>query len=93
MVLVGVECIFKFIDEKKEMDEGYVILVNVKENKNGEIEECMECIGMWVWKYLYRDGIIIYIKFNGEVVFDDVDFGYNDEKIILYNIKFYVKFG
>lgn len=93
MALAGAERIFKLIDEKKEMDEGYVTLVNAKENKNGEIEECMERTGMWAWKHPHRDGTTTYTKLNGEVVFDDVDFGYNDEKIILHNIKLYAKPG
>ncbi|AQS12151.1 putative ABC transporter ATP-binding protein [Clostridium saccharobutylicum] len=93
MALAGAERIFKLIDEKKEMDEGYVTLVNAKENKNGEIEECKDRTGMWAWKHPHRDGTTTYTKLNGEVVFDDVDFGYNDEKIILHNIKLYAKPG
>ncbi|AJH00340.1 ABC transporter [Clostridium beijerinckii] len=93
MALAGAERIFKLLDEKKETDEGYVTLVNAKENENGELEECKERTGIWAWKHPHEDGTITYTKLLGEVVFDDVDFGYNDEKIILHNIKLYAKQG
>ncbi|WP_111938461.1 ABC transporter ATP-binding protein [Clostridium beijerinckii] len=93
MALAGAERIFKLFDEKKETDEGYVTLVNAKENENGELEECKERTGIWAWKHPHEDGTITYTKLLGEVVFDDVDFGYNDEKIILHNIKLYAKQG
>lgn len=88
MALAGAERIFKLLDEKKETDEGYVTLVNAKENENGELEECKERTGIWAWKHPHEDGTITYTKLLGEVVFDDVDFGYNDEKIILHNINY-----
>ncbi|ALB48685.1 ABC transporter ATP-binding protein [Clostridium beijerinckii] len=93
MALAGAERIFKLLDEKKETDEGYVTLVNAKENENWELEECKERTGIWAWKHPHEDGTITYTKLLGEVVFDDVDFGYNDEKIILHNIKLYAKQG
>lgn len=93
MALAGAERIFKLLDEKKETDEGYVTLVNAKENENGELDECKERTGIWAWKHPHEDGTITYTKLLGEVVFDDVDFGYNDEKIILHNIKLYAKQG
>nr|WP_236897255.1 ABC transporter ATP-binding protein [Clostridium beijerinckii] len=93
MALAGAERIFKLLDEKKETDEGYVTLINAKENENGELEECKERTGIWAWKHPHEDGTITYTKLLGEVVFDDVDFGYNDEKIILHNIKLYAKQG
>ncbi|WP_238859639.1 ABC transporter ATP-binding protein [Clostridium sp. YIM B02569] len=93
MALAGAERIFKLLDEKKETDEGYVTLVNAKENEDGELEECKERTGIWAWKHPHEDGTITYTKLLGEVVFDDVDFGYNDEKIILHNIKLYAKQG
>lgn len=93
MALAGAERIFKLLDEKKETDEGYVTLVNAKENENAELEECKERTGIWAWKHPHEDGTITYTKLLGEVVFDDVDFGYNDEKIILHNIKLYAKQG
>lgn len=93
MALAGAERIFKILDEKQEKDEGYVTLVNAKEDENGEITEVKEHTGTWAWKHPHGDGTITYTKLNGEVVFDDVDFGYNDKKIILHNIKLYAKQG
>lgn len=93
MALAGAERIFTILDEKKEADEGYVTLVNAKENENGEFIEVKEHTGTWGWKHPHGDGSITYKKLLGEVVFDDVDFGYNDEKIILHNIKLYAKQG
>jgi ATP-binding cassette subfamily B protein len=93
MALAGAERIFKLLDEKKEMDEGYVTLVNAKENEKGEIIESEKRTGAWAWKHPHEDGTLTYTKLLGEVVFDDVDFGYNDEKIILHNIKLYAKQG
>ena len=93
MALAGAERIFKLLDENKEMDNGYVSLVNAKENENGNLTESKERTGIWAWKHPHEDGTVTYTKLNGEVVFDDVDFGYNDEKIILHNIKLYAKPG
>lgn len=93
MALAGAERIFKLLDEEKETDEGYVTLVNAKENEKGELTETKERTGIWAWKHPHEDGTTTCTKLNGEVVFDDVDFGYNDEKIILHNIKLYAKPG
>jgi ATP-binding cassette subfamily B protein len=93
MALAGAERIFKLLDEKEEMDEGYVTLVNARENKNGELIESEKRTGTWAWKHPHEDGTLTLTKLLGEVVFDDVDFGYNDEKIILHNIKLYAKQG
>ena len=93
MALAGAERIFKLLDEKKEMDEGYVTLVNAEEDENGELTEVKKRTGIWAWKHPHEDGTTTYTKLNGEVVFDDVDFGYNDEKIILHNIKLFAKPG
>lgn len=93
MALAGAERIFKLLDEEKEADEGYVTLVNAKEDEKGELTEAEERTGVWAWKHPHEDGTTTYTKLNGEVVFDDVDFGYNDEKIILHNIKLYAKPG
>ena len=93
MALAGAERIFKLLDEKEEMDEGYVSLVNVRENESGELVESKEHTGIWAWKHPHKDCTVTYTKLLGEVVFDDVDFGYNDEKIILHNIKLYAKPG
>ena len=93
MALAGAERIFKLLDEEKETDEGYVTLVNAKENENGELIETKERTGIWAWKHPHENGAVTYTKLLGEVVFDDVDFGYNDEKIILHNIKLFAKPG
>jgi ATP-binding cassette subfamily B protein len=93
MALAGAERIFKLLDEDKEMDEGYVTLVNATESENGELTESEKRTGIWAWKHPHEDGTTTYTKLNGEVVFDDVDFGYNSEKIILHNIKLYAKPG
>jgi len=93
MALAGAERIFKLLDEKPEMDGGYVTLVNVKENGNSELVETMERSGMWAWKHPHRDGTVTYTKLLGEVVFEDVNFGYIKDKIILNDIKLYAKPG
>lgn len=93
MALAGAERIFKLLDEEKETDEGYVTLVNAKENENGELIETKERTGIWAWKHPHENGTVTYTKLFGEVIFDDVDFGYNDEKIILHNIKLFAKQG
>ena len=93
MALAGAERIFKLIDEEKEVDHGYVSLVNANEDENGKLTEAKEHTGIWAWKHPHEDGTLTYTKLNGEVVFDDVDFGYNDEKVILHNIKLYAKQG
>lgn len=93
MALAGAERIFRLIDEEAEEDKGYVSLVNAKENTAGEIIETTERTGVWAWKHPHEDGTITYTKLNGEVVFDDVDFGYNSEKVILHNVKLYAKQG
>lgn len=93
MALAGAERIFKLLDENKETDEGYVTLVNAEEDGNGTLTESTKRTGIWAWKHPHEDGTVTYTKLNGEVVFDDVDFGYNDEKIILHNIKLFAKPG
>ena len=93
MALAGAERIFRLLDEKPEADEGYVSLVNAKENEKGELVETDKHTGIWAWKHPHHDGTVTYTKLLGEVVFDDVDFGYTDEKVILHNIKLYAKPG
>lgn len=93
MALAGAERIFKLLDQKEETDNGYVSLVNANETENGQLTETKEHTGIWAWKHPHEDGTVTYTKLNGEVVFDDVDFGYNSEKIILHNIKLYAKEG
>ena len=92
MALAGAERIFNLMDEEPEFDEGYVTLVNAK-YENGEIVETAERTGMWAWKHPHGDGTTTYTKLEGKVTFDDVDFGYTDEKMVLHNISLYAKPG
>ena len=93
MALAGAERVFNLMDEKPEVDDGVVTLVNAKEDKNGNIEECEEHTGVWAWKYPRKDGSTTLTKLKGNVVFNDVDFGYNEEKTILHHIKLYAEPG
>lgn len=93
MAMAGADRIFKLMDEKEELDEGYVTLVNAKE-EDGKLTECEERTERWAWKYTHQsDGSVDYVEVKGEVVFNGVDFGYNDEKIVLHDIKLYAKPG
>lgn len=93
MAMAGADRIFRLMDEKEELDEGYVTLVNTKE-KDGELTECEERTDRWAWKHVHQnDGSVDYVEVKGEVVFNGVDFGYNDEKIVLHDIKLYAKPG
>ena len=94
MALAGAERIFQLIDEKPEVDEGYVTLVNAKKDEKGNIVECAERTGMWAWKHPHSaDGSVTYTELKGDVVFEDVSFGYNDDKVILHDISLYAKPG
>lgn len=94
MALAGAERIFQLIDEKPEVDEGYVTLVNAKKDEKGNIVECAERTGMWAWKHPHSaDGSVTYTELKGDVVFEDVTFGYNDDKVILHDISLYAKPG
>ena len=87
MAMAGADRIFKLMDEKEELDEGYVTLVNAKE-EDGKLTECEERTERWAWKHTHQnDGSVDYVEVKGEVVFNGVDFGYNDEKIVLHDIK------
>jgi ATP-binding cassette subfamily B protein len=93
MALAGADRVFKLIDEKPETDEGYVTLVNAEE-KNGEVTETKNHTGLWAWKHYHKDSnTTTYQKLEGGVVFDDVDFGYSDEKIVLHNVDLFAKPG
>ena len=92
MGLAGAQRVFKLIDEEPETDEGYVTLVNAKE-ENGELRECEERTGVWAWKHPHGDGTVTYTKLLGDVLLDDVDFGYTEEKMVLHNISLYAKPG
>lgn len=94
MALAGADRIFQLLDEKPEVDEGYVELVNAKEKEDGTITECKEHTGMWAWKHYHKaDDTITYQKMEGDVVFDHVDFGYSDEKMVLSDIELYARPG
>ena len=93
MAIAGAGRIFDLMDEESEVDEGYVTLVNAKEDKQGNLSECNEVTGTWAWKHPHSDGSVTLTKVQGNVVFNDVDFGYNDEKTILHNIKLYAEPG
>ena len=94
MALAGAERIFQLNDEKPEVDEGYVTLVNAKKDEKGNIVECAERTGMWAWKHPHSaDGSVTYTELKGDVVFEDVSFGYNDDKVILHDISLYAKPG
>ena len=93
MALAGSERIFKLLDEKPETDDGYVTLVRARK-ENGQIVESKERTGMWAWKHTHQaDGSVDYIELKGDVVFDDVDFGYNPDKIVLHNVDLYATPG
>lgn len=93
MALAGAERIFKLLDEKPEVDEGYVTLVNVTE-ENGELKESEKRTGRWAWKHVHQaDQSVDYVELKGNVVFDGVDFGYNDDKIVLHDVKLYAEPG
>ena len=93
MALAGADRLFELLDEKPETDEGYVTLVNAKK-ENGELHECAERSGLWAWKHVHQaDGSVEYRGLTGDVVFDDVDFGYNPDKIVLHNVDLYATPG
>lgn len=93
MALAGADRIFKLLAEEPEVDEGYVTLVRCKK-ENGEIVECKERTGMWAWKHYHKaDDTTTYTEMKGEIVFDGVDFGYTDEKIVLHDVKLYANPG
>ncbi|MDO5517769.1 MAG: ABC transporter ATP-binding protein [Clostridium sp.] len=94
MALAGAERVFDLLDEKPEVDDGYVELVNAEIETDGTINEVAKRTGTWAWKHYHKaDNTTTYKKLEGDVLFDDVDFGYNDEKIILHDIELYAKPG
>lgn len=93
MALAGCDRIFSLLDEAPETDEGYVSLVNAKE-ENGTLTETPEHTGLWAWKHTHQaDGSVDYKKLEGDVVFDDVDFGYVPEKIVLHDVNLFATPG
>ena len=94
MALAGAERIFKLLDEQPETDNGYVELVNVEQHPDGTLTETPQRTGLWAWRHPHKaDGTVTYKKLEGDIVFDDVDFGYSDEKIVLHNIKLFAAPG
>ncbi|MCI5954706.1 MAG: ABC transporter ATP-binding protein/permease [Lachnospiraceae bacterium] len=94
MALAGADRIFKLMDETPELDEGYVELVNAVKNDRGELSESKERTGLWAWKHYHKaEGTTTYRELQGDVVFEHVDFGYTDEKMILHDIELYAKPG
>ena len=93
MALAGADRIFELIDQKPEEDEGYITLVNVKE-ENGELVECKERTGMWAWKHPHKaEGTVTYERLMGDVRMENVDFGYEPDKTVLHDITLYAKPG
>lgn len=93
MALAGCDRIFSLLDEAPETDEGYVTLVNARE-ENGKLTETPEHTGLWAWKHTHQaDGSVDYKKLEGDVVFDDVDFGYVPEKIVLHDVDLFATPG
>lgn len=92
MALAGAKRIFDLMDEKPEVNDGYVTLVRCKINGD-KITECSERTGKWAWKHPHKDGTITYTQLKGEVVLDNVDFGYVPDKIVLHDIALYAKPG
>ena len=94
MALAGADRIFELLDEKPEVNDGYVELVCANEDEQGNITESEKRTGLWAWKHYHKDtDTVTYQKLCGEVVFDHVDFGYNDDKIILHDVEMYAKPG
>ena len=94
MASAGAGRVMDLLDQKPETDEGYVEFVNAKIERNNEIKECEERTGTWAWKHPHKeDGTVTYTQMKGEIVFDGVDFGYNDDKMVLHDVKLFAKPG
>lgn len=94
MALAGAERVFALLDESPETDDGYVELVNARENPDGSITESESRTGIWAWKHPHKaDGTVTYTKLEGDVTFNDVDFGYDQDKIVLHHVKLYATPG
>jgi ATP-binding cassette subfamily B protein len=94
MALAGAERIFALMDEEPEVDEGYVTLVNVREEADGSLVECEERTGKWAWKHPHEaDGTVTYTPLRGDVRMSEVDFGYVPEKIVLHDVSLYAEPG
>lgn len=93
MAAAGADRVFTMTDEKPEEDEGYVELVNAKKDADGNLTETEERTGLWAWRHRHETGEVTYRELTGEVEFENVDFGYNPDKIVLHNINMYAKPG
>ena len=93
MGLAGAHRIFALLDEEPETDDGYVTLVNARENADGTLEEYPERTNVWAWKHPHHDGTVTYTRMRGDVRFYDVDFAYEPGKTVLHNISLYAKPG
>lgn len=94
MAMAGAKRVFQMMDEKPEEDNGYVELVNAREQADGSLTPTKERTGVWAWKHPHKaEGTVTYTKLEGDVTFNDVDFGYSDDKIVLHNIKLYATPG
>ncbi|MCQ4744965.1 ABC transporter ATP-binding protein/permease [Blautia producta] len=94
MAMAGADRVFKLLDAEPEVDNGYVELVNAKEQPDGSLAESEERTGVWAWRHPHKaEGTVTYQRLEGDVTFNDVDFGYNDDKIVLHNIKLFATPG
>lgn len=93
MGVAGAGRVFELIDQESESDEGYVTLVNAVKTPDGEIQEVKEKTDLWAWKHPHKDGTLTYTELKGDIVLDDVDFGYNKDKMVLHGISLYAKPG
>ena len=94
MALAGAERVFDLLDEEPETDEGYVTLVNARKDADGTLSECPEHTGLWAWKHPHRaTGETEYVQLRGDIVMDNVDFGYTDDKPVLHDVKLYATPG
>ena len=94
MALAGAERVFELMDEEPEVDDGYVTLVNAKEDEQGNLVECSQRTGRWAWKHPHKaDGTVTYTELKGDIVMDMVDFAYVPEKQVLYDITLYARPG
>lgn len=94
MAMAGADRVFQLLDEQSEVDNGYVELVNVEELSDGTLKESAERTGIWAWRHPHKaDGTVTYVKLEGDVTFNDVDFGYDDKKMVLHNVKLFATPG
>lgn len=93
MALAGAERIFELLDEEPEADDGYVTLVHATHNENNALIETTDTNGIWAWKHPHKDGTTTYVPLTGDIRFYDVDFGYNEKKLVLHGINLYAEPG